>query len=290
MKLTAKDIKPYIIMTLGLFLYALAWIGFIIPHKITGGGVSGVGALVYYATGFPVGYTYFMVNVVLILLAIKILGASFGIKTIYGVAMASVLMSLLPHLIPNMLVEDRFMSTILGGALSGAGLGICFSQGGSTGGTDIIAMIINKYRNISPGRIILYIDVFIIGSSYLVLLDLDPAHRVETIVYGYVAMAITSYTLDAVLSGSRQSVQMFIFSKQYQAIADRITNDMHRGVTVIDGKGWYSQDDQKVLLTLVRKYEANNLFRIIKELDPKAFISMSSVMGVFGKGFDTIKR
>ncbi|MBQ9470639.1 MAG: YitT family protein [Bacteroidales bacterium] len=290
MAITGKHVKPYIIMTLGLCLYALAWIGFIIPHKITGGGVSGVGALVFYATGFPVGYTYFLVNLALLALAIKILGANFGIKTIYGVAVASLLMSVLQHLITNPLVDDRFMSTILGGALAGAGLGICFSQGGSTGGTDIIAMIINKYRNISPGRVILFLDVFIIGSSYLVLLDLDPAHRVETIVYGYVAMAITSYTLDAVLSGSRQSVQMFIFSKHHEAIANRITHELNRGVTVIDGKGWYSQDSQKVLLTLVRKHEASNLYRIIKELDSEAFISVSSVMGVYGKGFDTIKR
>lgn len=270
-------------------MYTFSWIGFIIPHQITGGGVSGIGALIYYATGFPVGYTYFIVNVGLILLAIKVLGANFGLKTIYGVVVASLLLSVLQRYVTNPIVDDKFMSTILGGVLAGAGLGICFSQGGSTGGTDIIAMIINKYRNISPGRVILYCDIFIIGSSYFVLFELEPAQRIETIVYGYVTMAITSYTLDAVLSGSKQSLQVFVFSRKYEQIADRISNEVARGVTVIDGQGWYSKENQKVIITLVRKNEANDIYRIIKEIDPEAFISVATVMGVFGKGFERIK-
>lgn len=289
MKPVIRSIKAYAIITLGLIIYTFSWIGFLIPHQITGGGVSGIGALVFYATGFPVGYTYFIINVGLILIAIKILGANFGIKTIYAVVVASVLLSVMQHMLSKPVVEDRFMSTILGGLLAGAGLGLCFSQGGSTGGTDIIAMIINKYRNISPGRIILYCDIFIVGSSYFVLYELKPAARIETIVYGYVTMAITSYTLDAVLSGSKQSLQIFIFSRKYTEIADRISQEVSRGVTVIDGQGWYSKEPQKVVLTLVRKNEANALYRIIKEIDPEAFISVASVMGVFGKGFERIK-
>jgi uncharacterized membrane-anchored protein YitT (DUF2179 family) len=271
-------------------LYALSWTAFLIPHKITGGGVSGIGALIYYATGFPMGYTYFLVNIGLIFIAIKMLGANFGVKTIFGVIVGSVLLSVLQATIKHPVVDDKFMSTIIGGAIAGVGLGIVFTQGGSTGGTDIIAMIINKYRNISPGRIILLCDVFIIGSSFLVLLDLDPAKRIETIVYGYVAMAITAYSLDAVLSGSKQSVQVFIFSKQYQAIADRITSELNRGVTVIDGQGWFSKENQKVLITLVRKHEANDVYRVIKEVDAEAFISVASVMGVYGRGFERIRH
>jgi uncharacterized membrane-anchored protein YitT (DUF2179 family) len=274
----------------GLLLYALSWTAFLIPHKITGGGVSGIGALIYYATGFPMGYTYFLVNIGLIFIAIKMLGANFGVKTIFGVIVGSVLLSVLQATIKHPVVDDKFMSTIIGGAIAGVGLGIVFTQGGSTGGTDIIAMIINKYRNISPGRIILLCDVFIIGSSFLVLLDLDPAKRIETIVYGYVAMAITAYSLDAVLSGSKQSVQVFIFSKQYQAIADRITSELNRGVTVIDGQGWFSKENQKVLITLVRKHEANDVYRVIKEVDAEAFISVASVMGVYGRGFERIRH
>lgn len=285
-----KTTRSYAIIVFGLLLYALSWTAFLIPHKITGGGVSGIGALIYYATGFPMGYTYFLINIGLILIAIKMLGANFGVKTVFGVIVGSVLLSVLQATIKQPVVDDKFMSTIIGGAIAGVGLGIVFTQGGSTGGTDIIAMIINKYRNISPGRVILMCDVFIIGSSFLVLLDLDPAKRIETIVYGYVAMAITAYSLDAVLSGSKQSLQVFVFSKQYQVIADRITAELNRGVTVIDGQGWFTKENQKVLITLVRKHEANDVYRIIKEIDSEAFISVASVMGVYGRGFERIRH
>lgn len=284
-----KTTRSLSIIVFGLFLYALSWTAFLLPHKITGGGVSGIGALVYYATGFPLGYTYFIINIGLILIAIKILGASFGVKTIFGVVTGSVLLSLLQSLIQMPVVEDKLLSAIIGGILAGVGLGIIFTQGGSTGGTDIIAMIINKYRNISPGRIILYCDVFIIGSSFLVLTELTPVKRIETIVYGYVAMAITAYAIDAVLSGSRQSVQMFIFSRNYKEIADRITKQMNRGVTVLDGVGWYTQENQKVVITLVRKHEASDIYKIIKEIDVDAFISVANVMGVYGRGFERIR-
>ncbi|HOK61818.1 YitT family protein [Tenuifilum sp.] len=285
-----KTVRSYAIIVFGLLLYALSWTAFLIPHKITGGGVSGIGALVYYATGIPMGYTYFLINVGLILLAIKMLGANFGVKTIFGVTVGAFLLSLLQMTIKVAVVEDKFMSTIIGGALAGVGLGVVFTQGGSTGGTDIIAMIINKYRNISPGRIIMLCDVFIIGSSFLVLLDLEPAKRIETIVYGYVAMAITAYSLDAVLSGSKQSVQVFVFSKRYQEIADRITSEINRGVTVVDGMGWYTKESQKVLISLVRKHEVSDVYKIIKEVDPEAFISVATVTGVYGRGFERIRH
>ncbi|MEY1638520.1 YitT family protein [Tenuifilum osseticum] len=285
-----KTVRSYAIIVFGLLLYALSWTAFLIPHKITGGGVSGIGALVYYATGIPMGYTYFLINVGLILLAIKMLGANFGVKTIFGVTVGAFLLSLLQMTIKVAVVEDKFMSTIIGGALAGVGLGVVFTQGGSTGGTDIIAMIINKYRNISPGRIIMLCDVFIIGSSFLVLLDLEPAKRIETIVYGYVAMAITAYSLDAVLSGTKQSVQVFVFSKRYQEIADRITSEINRGVTVVDGMGWYTKESQKVLISLVRKHEVSDVYKIIKEVDPEAFISVATVTGVYGRGFERIRH
>lgn len=284
-----KMARMYSIIVFGLFLYSLSWTAFLLPHKITGGGVSGIGALIYYATGFPVGYTYFLVNIGLILLAIKALGASFGVKTIFGVVAGSVLLSILQSYIHMPVVEDKFLSAIIGGILSGVGLGIIFTQGGSTGGTDIIAMIVNKYRNISPGRVILMCDVFIIGSSFFVLTELPPVKRIETIVYGYVAMAITAYAIDAVLSGSRQSVQMFIFSRQYSEIADSITSKINRGVTVIDGVGWYSKENQKVVITLVRKHEVSDIYKIIKEIDHDAFVSVANVMGVYGQGFERIR-
>ncbi|MDD2548725.1 MAG: YitT family protein [Bacteroidales bacterium] len=288
-KAAYKVTRSYAIIVLGLFLYALAWTAFIIPHQITGGGVSGIGALVYYATGFPVGYTFFLVNIILILLAIKILGASFGFKTVIAVIVASVLLSVMQPLINIPIVEDKFLSAIIGGILSGLGLGIIFTQGGSTGGTDIIAMIVNKYRNISPGKVIMLCDVFIIGSSFLVLTDLVPVKRIETIVYGYVSIAITGYVIDAVLSGSRQSVQMFIFSKKFDLIAQEITEKVNRGVTVIDGVGWYTKESQKVVITLVRKHEVSDIYKIINEIDQDAFVSVANVMGVYGHGFEAIR-
>jgi uncharacterized membrane-anchored protein YitT (DUF2179 family) len=285
-----QNAKSYSIITIGLAIFALAWTAFLIPHRITGSGVSGIGAIVYYATEIPVGYTYFVINIALLLVAIKILGANFGIKTVFGVSVAALLLSVLQSVIHLPVVEDKFLSTLIGGGLGGVGLGIIFTQGGSTGGTDIIAMIVNKYRNISPGRVILICDIFIIGSSFLVLTEMEPAKRIETIVYGYVAMAIQAYAIDSVLSGNRQSVQVIIFSQYFGQIADRITQQMGRGATVIDGVGWYTKENQKVVITVVRKHEASDLYRMIKEIDSKAFISVASVMGVYGKGFEQIRH
>ncbi len=288
-KLILKNARMYTIIVFGLFLYAISWTAFLLPHKITGGGVSGIGALVYYATGIPLAYTYLLINAGLILVAIRLLGANFGVKTIIGVTAGAFLLGLMQTLIKEPVIADKFLSSIIGGGIAGVGLGIIFTQGGSTGGTDIIAMIVTKYKNYSPGRIILLCDVFIIGSSFFVLLDMTIVNRIETIVYGYVAMAVTAYSIDAVLSGSKQSVQIFIFSTKYADIADRITKDLKRGVTLVDGKGWYTKEEQKVLITMVRKFEANDVYRIIKEVDPDAFTSTASVVGVFGRGFERIR-
>jgi uncharacterized membrane-anchored protein YitT (DUF2179 family) len=264
-------------------LTAVAWTAFLIPAKITGGGITGVSTLIFYASGFPLGISYLIINSILILFAIKILGRDFGVKTVFSVIVMSALFSVLQQYITKPIVNDTFLSTVLGGILGGAGIGIVFSQGGSTGGTDIVAMIINKYRNISPGRIILYIDVFIIASSYLIF------QSIEKIVYGYVAMGITSYTIDLLFTGSKQSVQIFIFSKKYNEIAERIGKEVQRGVTIIDGKGWYTGEQTKILLVMVKKPEASQIFRIIKEMDKDAFMSVNNVMGVYGKGFETIR-
>ncbi len=276
-------IEDYVIITLGLLLYAVSWTLFILPAQITGGGVSGIGAVIYFATGFPIGVTYFLVNIVLVAIALKVLGSSFGIKTIYSMSVITVALTVTQQLVKEPLIDDIFLSSVLGGGLAGVGLGIVFTRGGSTGGTDIIAAIVNKYRNISPGRVILYCDVLIIASSYLVLKSVDK------LVYGYVAMAVTSYALDAVLSGANRSAQMLIFSRKYEEIADFINLQRYRGVTVIDGVGWYSKDNVKVVISVVRKRETGAIFRKIKEIDPNAFISMGSVMGVYGQGFDQLK-
>jgi len=281
--LTVRTVRSHLIITFGLLLNALGWTAFLIPAEITGGGITGVSTLIFYATGFPLGISYLIINAVLILGSIKILGTNFGVKTIFSVVILSMLLTILQRFITKPIVGDAFLSTVIGGILGGAGVGIVFSQGGSTGGTDIIAMIINKYRNISPGRVILYCDVFIIASSYLIFGSL------EKIVYGYVAMGLTSYTIDLLFTGSKQSVQMFIFSKKYDQIADRIGKELGRGITIIDGKGWYTGEQTKILLVMVKKPEASQIFRIIKEVDQNAFMSVNNVMGVYGQGFERIR-
>ena len=276
-------IQDYVIITFGLIMYSLSWTFFLVPAQITGGGVSGLAAVIFYTYKIPFGLTFFGINLLLVAIAIKVIGASFGVKTIYSMAVISVALSIMPNLPAEYVIHDNFLASVLGGMMGGVGIGIVFSRGGSTGGTDIIAMIIIKYRNISPGRIIMYCDVIIIGSSYFLL------HSIDKMVYGFVSMAVVSYTLDAFLSGSNASAQIFIFSPKCEEIADFINTESLRGATVLNGKGWYTQQDVKILMTIVRKRETSMLFRKIKEIDPTAFISMASVMGVYGQGFDKIK-
>ncbi len=278
-----KTLKSYFIITLGLFINAVSWNAFLIPSKIVGGGVTGLATLIYFATDIPISVSYLIINAVLILLALKILGKSFGIKTIYAILVLTLFFTLVPQFINKPIVDDRFMAAIIGGILGGVSIGLVFTQGGSSGGTDIIALIINKYRNISPGKILLVCDVIIIASSFLIF------RSIETIVYGYVTMGVFSYVIDLVIVGSKQSVQIFIFSKSNHLIADRISSDIGRGVTVIKGQGWFTKVDTDILMVIVRKYEIQNVFKTVKEIDKDAFISLASAMGVYGKGFDSIK-
>jgi uncharacterized membrane-anchored protein YitT (DUF2179 family) len=276
-------IKMYTVIVLGLAMYVFGVTAFLIPVRITAGGVTGISQLIFYATGVPAGYPYFIINSFLIILAIRILGTSFGLKTLFSMVVISLLLNIFPMFIKEPLVNDLFLSSVLGGILCGVGLGITFNQGGSTGGTDIIAMIINKYRNISPGRIIMYCDVIIITSSFFVL------SSVEILVYSYVTMWIVAYSIDAFLTGAQQSVQLFIFSEKYEQIADFINTESRRGLTIIEGTGWYTKKQVKMIMTVVRKRESPMIFQKIKAIDPEAFISQGSVMGVYGKGFDEIK-
>lgn len=276
-------IEDYFIMLMGLVTYVLSWKLFLIPAQITGGGISGLAAVLFYSTKIPMGLTYLAINVVLISIALKVLGGNFGVKTVFNMVALTLLFAVPQDIFPAAIITDNFLSAVLGGMMGGVGIGLVFSRGGSTGGTDIIAMMINKYRNISPGRIILYCDVIIIGSSYFLV------HSIDKMVYGFVSMAVISYTLDVFLSGANASAQIFIFSPKYEEIADFINNESLRGVTVIDGRGWYTQQDVKILMTIVRKKESSVIFRMVKEIDPNAFISMASVMGVYGQGFEKLK-
>ena len=291
-----STIKSYGIITLGLLFYVLAWVVFIIPHQLVGGGVTGISAVIQYCTGFNVSYSFFIITGVLLLIALKILGPAFGVKTVYAMVVTTLLLRFLPMVIPDEFIKiialdnGKLLSVIIGGTLSALGISLTFSQGGSSGGTDIIALMITKYRAISPGKILLILDIFIIGSSLIVPTEGSWGVRVANLVYGYVMAGVFSVALDLFVSGSKQSVQIFIFSKNFEKIADRITVDVHRGVTALEGKGWYTKTESTVLMVVARKQELKLLLNLIKEEDPQAFISVGSVTGVYGYGFDAIKK
>ncbi len=294
-KTILTGVKEYILIALGLLLYSLGWVVFLIPNGLVGGGVTGISAILYYMTGFPVSYSFFIINIVLLAFALKILGKTFGLKTVYAIFAVTLFLKFLPGIIPADLIQDiaiengKLLSAIIGGACAGAGIAITFTQGGSSGGTDIIALIINKYRNISPGRLILMMDIIIIGSAIIIPTEGSLGSRVATIIYGYVLIGVTGYTIDLILSGARQSIQIFIFSKEHEKIADRITS-IGRGVTVIDAMGWFTKQHGKVLMVIVRRTESNFVFKIVREIDKNAFLSVGNVMGVYGQGFDEMKK
>ena len=300
----ARTLRDYAMVTVGILLYVLGWSIFLVSNNLVGGGVTGLSAILQYATHgvIKIGYSYFVINVALIIAAVFVLGFGFGWKTIYATVLASVGLNVFQAIIPADFIQaiaidnGKLMSTIMGGIMVGVGIGLTMVAGGSTGGTDIIALMVNKYRNVSPGRLILIMDVVVITSSMLVPSytpdgELMPfVGKVTTVVYGFILIVINSTVLDVVISGSRQSVQLFILSKNYAEIADAITHDLHRGVTVLDGKGWYTKQDTEVLMVLTRKSDLNLLLRYVKTIDPDAFLSVSSVTGVYGKGFDVIKK
>lgn len=302
------ELKAYIIITLGLLLYTLGWIVFLIPNNMVGGGVTGISAILLYAFNIPVGVSFFVINLILLLIALKVLGKGFGMKTVYAIIIASVFYEVVPPLIPDVFIQEiaisngKLLCAIFGGVCAGLGIGISFSQGGSTGGTDIVALMIVKYKNISAGRVILLLDIFIIASSLLLppneILDANGAvigvetwgQRFATILYGYILIGACSYSVDMFISGTKQSSQIFIFSKKYAELADAITTQTGRGVTLIEGQGWYTKQQSKIVMVIMRKDDMSLLYRMVREIDRDAFLSVGNVSGVYGKGFDQIKK
>lgn len=296
-----RTIKEYLLITLGIVIYTCGWTIFLTPNNMFGGGVSGISAIIQFATGIKMGYTYFVINAVLLLISLFIIGPSFGVKTVYAIFLASFCLNIEQTLIPAQFIQDfalsngKLLCSIIGGSMAGLGIGMSISQGGSSGGTDIIALIITKYRNISPGKVILLIDVFIIASSLLVPSFTADGQRLPfvdkfiTAVYGMIIVTVCGNVADLYLAGAKQSVQVFIMSHEFEAIADMIAKDFHRGVTVLEGRGWYTKQVSSVLMVITRKSDVNLLLRSIKAIDPDAFLSVSSVAGVYGRGFDSIK-
>ena len=293
-----REVKDYAYITLGLISYSLGWAAFLLPYQITTGGTTGISAIIYYSTGFPIQWSYFIINAVLMTFAIRILGPRFSIKTTYAIFMLTFLLWLFQLLVnnyvevPDMTADGNplllgpgqdFMACIIGAAMCGVGLGIVFNYNGSTGGTDIIAAIVNKYKDVTLGRMIMICDVFIISSCYFIF------HDWRRVIFGFVTLFIIGVVLDWIINSARQSVQFFIFSKKYDEIADRIIKDADRGVTVLDGTGWDSKANVKVLVVLAKKRQSLDIFRLVKRIDPNAFISQSSVIGVYGEGFEKLK-
>ena len=289
-----REVKDYIYITLGLISYSLGWAAFLLPYQITTGGTTGIGAIIYYATGFPIQWSYFIINAVLMTFAIRVLGPRFSIKTTYAIFTLTFLLWLFQLVVnnyveaPDMTPDGKplllgtgqdFMACIIGAAMCGVGLGITFNYNGR----DIIAAIVNKYKDVSLGRMIMICDVFIISSCYFIF------HDWRRVIFGFVTLFIIGVVLDWIINSARQSVQFFIFSKKYDEIADRIIKDADRGVTVLDGTGWYSKNNVKVLVVLAKKRQSLDIFRLVKRIDPNAFISQSSVIGVYGEGFDKLK-
>ena len=287
-----KVFKEYGLMSLGMLLYSFGWIGCILPVDGTGGGAAGLSLVLCNAMqelfGIPVqiGTMVFIINAILLLIAGFIVGWNFGIKTIFSVAVLSVAMNFWQTVLPggDFLHLERLLAVILGGILAGLGIALCFSQGGSTGGTDIVAMIINRYRTISYGKILIYSDFVIIGSSMLV------GYQIDTVIYGYVMTAVVGYTVDMIMAGNQQSSQVFIFTHDYEKMAGAIIESAHRGVTLLDSVGGYSHEKSKVVLVVCRKRETSTILKLAQSVDPEAFISVGSVMGVYGKGFNALNK
>ena len=281
----------YFLMTIGSVIFCMAWTSIIIPTGLTSGGLTGLCTIIEYATNgvIPMGIPYWIMNIGLLVIGFLSLGRAFGIKTIYVILLTSVLFNVLPEFealkyygfVEN---DEKLLAALIGAAMEAVGLGLVLLRGGSSGGTDIIAMIINKYWPVSPGKVYLYTDIFIIASLLFI-----PDKTLIDVVYAYIIMLGFSFGIDFVLLGNKSSVQILVFSSKYEQIADHIINDVHRGVTALQSVGWYSQKESKVLLIVSRKYQMNEVIKEIKEIDPKAFVSVSTAMSVYGEGFEEVK-
>ena len=301
MKMTKQDliyeVRDYFNITLGLMLYTLGFTVFLLPYEIVTGGIAGISAIVFYSTGFPVQYTFFIINAALIILALKTLGWKFLTKTIYATFMLTFMLELAQEIVVQpdgtfykLLGEGNdFMSLVIGCIITGTALAVVFLNNGSTGGTDIVAAVVNKFHNISLGKALIMVDFCIIGSCLFIdsfgAIDL----RFRKVVFGLCTMLIECLMLDYVMYWQRQSVQFMIFSKKYQEIAFAISRKTDHTLTILDGHGFWTGRPTKVLCLLAKKRESVQIFRIVKQIDPNAFVSQSSVLGVYGEGFDEMK-
>lgn len=293
-----NETKDYLFITIGLLLYTISFTVFLMPYQIVAGGVTGLAAIVYYATGFRIENTYIIINLALLVVALKVLGFKFMMKTIFAIFTLYFMLIVAQDLLPKqpnglpikLLGEGQdFMSMVIGCVITGIALATVFLHNGSTGGTDIIAASINKYHNISLGTVLIAVDFCIIGSCMFIPQFGTYIERAHKVMFGLCVMTLENVSLDYVMNARRESVQFMIFSRKYMEIADEIGTQTNHGVTILDGHGWYTGQDVKVLCVLAKKNESTEIFRMIKMIDPNAFVSQSSVIGVYGEGFDEMK-
>lgn len=284
------EVKDYFFIFLGCLMYCIGFCLFLLPYKFIPGGCTGISALIYYGTGIPTQYSYFIINAILLLIGLKVLGFKYFTKTIYAVVLITILLEIIQGILiqpdgtlPRVANDEEFMAAVLGGTIEGTGLALVFLNNGSTGGTDIIASIVNKYKNFSMGRILMWLDFAIVTSGFLVLQDW---HKV---VIGYCILLISMVMLDYTMTSATQSVQFTIISEKYEQIAEAINKEVRRGVTELHGEGWYSKQERRVLIVMARRRESTRIFRLIKHIDNQAFVTMTKVVGVYGEGFDRIK-
>ena len=276
--------RDYVLIIFGLCIYAFGFTAFVLPERVVIGGLVGIGSLVYFLTGIPVAITSYSLNLMLLAFAYKLVGTQFVLRTIFGATILNGLIGLMQPLFPEPLIEQQtFMNIIIGSMMCGVGIGIVFTHNGSTGGTDIVAAMVSKHTNVSIGRTMLYVDFLIVSSSYFLF------HSIDNIVYGLVVTILAAFMADQVINTNRRAVQFTIISQRWEEIANAINNEAHRGCTVLNGMGWYSRHEVKVLLVMCRKIESVTIFRIVKSVDKDAFITQANVNGVYGQGFDMVK-
>lgn len=283
----------YVVVSVGTLMFCMAWDTFLIPNGIAAGGLTGACTVLQFATGglIPVAYSTFVANAALLIMGVIVLGNAFGVKTVYVVVLSSVLFKILPDFdwiqaTPGnfFFIDNKALIPVVGGLIEAVGVGIIFQRGGSTGGTDVAALVMNKFWPISPGKVYLYSDMFIIASVLLI-----PGKTFEDMIYGYIAMVTFSFMLDFVLLGSKSTVQVLVFTQKYEEMADYMMNRLHRGVTALRAVGWYTKKEKNVLLIVARKSQMPELSKAIKHIDDKAFVSVSPASSVYGEGFDELK-
>ncbi|MBR3441078.1 MAG: YitT family protein [Bacteroidales bacterium] len=280
-----NTLDDYVVITIGVLFYTFAWADMLIPNGIASGGLTGACTIINFATGIPVYLSYIVVNGLLIIAGSIILGKGFGFKTLYAIGLSTLGLDFLAGMeFLHVFFDNKLLLVVVAAIIESIGITCILARGGSTGGTDIVALIVNKFWPVSLGKVFLAVDMFIIASVLLV-----PGKTIEDMVYGYVAMVIFSVFVDWVLLGRNSTWQIMVFSEKYKEIADTVINDLERGVTALEAQGWYSGQSKKVLLILVRKPELHTITKLVKEIDPRAFVTVSSASTVYGEGFDEMK-